>query len=338
MNWGSNPEIVDEITFKQLKDSKYYHPEITEVMFDSNMLQEMIFDSMSIVEKGYDTVWDTVMLNFSMKYFKDGLEFIESQIKDKDLKIRIIIEGSKENIDRVNFLKNSDIRCLKDIKGNFGIFDNRAYMVYIFHQESEKPDQTLWSNSKDFVGKQQAIFNRMWEISIPLSTRMKQIEFEDKPDFQKILIDHYEIQNEINSSIEQSRKELLLISSIKILNSVTYYNNDIWNHLSALLKKGILVKVLVDDINLEMMQEIKHLNIQTSDNIIQFKYTNKLGKIDEFAIMIEGKSMIQVRFDVNQNLIATLSNEQNKILIQEILFEKFWNETNSLMHLNSNSD
>lgn len=80
----------------------------------------------------------------------------------------------------------------------------------------------------------------MWEISIPLSARIKELELEDNPDFQKILIDPHDIQDEINSTIEQSRKELLLISSIKVLNSVTYHNNNIWNHLSALLKKEYL--------------------------------------------------------------------------------------------------
>jgi len=86
----------------------------------------MIFDSMSIVEKGYDTVWDSVMLNFALKYFRDGFDVIESQIKDRRLQIRIIVESTKENTDRIKFLNNSDIRCLKGVKGNFGICDNRA--------------------------------------------------------------------------------------------------------------------------------------------------------------------------------------------------------------------
>lgn len=87
-----------------------------------------------------------------------------------------------------------------------------------------------------------------------------------------------------------------------------------------------------------MIQKIKKLNKQNSENIIQFRYTDKLGRIDELAIIKDGLSMLQLRSDVNQNLVATLSNERNKILVQQILFEKFWNETNSLMVLNSNSD
>jgi hypothetical protein len=87
-----------------------------------------------------------------------------------------------------------------------------------------------------------------------------------------------------------------------------------------------------------MIPKIKKLNKQNSENIIQFRYTDKLGKFDELAIIKDGLSMLQLRLDVNQNLIATLSYERNKILVQQILFEKFWNETNSLMVLSSNSD
>ena len=32
---------MDEITFKQLKDSKYYHPILTEVMFDQKMTMDI---------------------------------------------------------------------------------------------------------------------------------------------------------------------------------------------------------------------------------------------------------------------------------------------------------
>ena len=35
--------IVDEITLKQLKESNYYQPETTDVIFDSNKILEMGF-------------------------------------------------------------------------------------------------------------------------------------------------------------------------------------------------------------------------------------------------------------------------------------------------------
>ena len=49
---------MDDSTFKQLRESKYYHPELTDVIFDSNKMLEMALDSMNIAEKGFDSVWD----------------------------------------------------------------------------------------------------------------------------------------------------------------------------------------------------------------------------------------------------------------------------------------
>jgi hypothetical protein len=134
---------VDELTFRQLKESKYYHPVLTEIMFDYNMMLEMVYHSMTIIEKGYDTIWDSAMLCFLRKYFREGMKFIENLILEKGIKIRLIIEATKANIEYVDEMSLYDIRYLDEIRGNFGIFDNRAYMVYIFHGQSDKPDQTL---------------------------------------------------------------------------------------------------------------------------------------------------------------------------------------------------
>jgi hypothetical protein len=49
---------VDDLIFRQLKESNYYHPEITEVIFDANQMFEMSLHSVSISEKGYDIVWE----------------------------------------------------------------------------------------------------------------------------------------------------------------------------------------------------------------------------------------------------------------------------------------
>jgi len=65
---------MDEITFRQLKESKYHHPIMTEVMFDYNMMMEMIYDSISITDNGYDAVIDSSMFNFTTRSFQQGID------------------------------------------------------------------------------------------------------------------------------------------------------------------------------------------------------------------------------------------------------------------------
>ncbi len=55
-----------------------------------------------------------------------------------------------------------------------------AYLLYIFHKEDEKPDQTFFSNSKALVDKQQTLFNKLWNTFVPLSSRKKEIEIEKR--------------------------------------------------------------------------------------------------------------------------------------------------------------
>lgn len=54
---------MDDLTFRQLKESRYYHPEVTDVIHDFHTMSEIALDSFFIVEKGYDTVWDASMFN-----------------------------------------------------------------------------------------------------------------------------------------------------------------------------------------------------------------------------------------------------------------------------------
>ncbi len=186
------------------------------------------------------------------------------------------------------------------------------------------------------VEKQQTIFDKLWEIAIPFYIRKKELEYEQNPNYQKILIKYLDIQNEIISLIEQTRRELLLFSSIKILTTV--FNNNIFlKNLSNLLRKELNIRILTDDTSLEIIQLIKELNKENINNSIQFRHTNKIGNIDRFTIIIDGKLMLQADSSNNntQGLIASLSNEEHKIAVQEILFEKYWNEIKSLAVANN---
>jgi hypothetical protein len=328
--------MVDEQTFRKLEESEYNYPEITEVLFDHKIMLSIVSKSIDLAIKGYDTVWDTIMCKFICKYYQDGIHLVEKQIKEKGLKSRLIVEITKENIDFISSIKYHDIRHIDGLRSNFGIFDNRAYMVYIFTKENEFPDQTLWSNSKVLVDMQQALFNKLWEISIPLYSKIDEMKYEEKNEYQQTLKGYKEIQNEINSIIKQTRKELIVFSSIKILNYILN-NDNFLNLFSSLLKKKVKIKILTDGINFDFIGKIKDLNKENFINMVHFRYTNKLENIDEFIIIKDNKILLNAKYNNNEyDFIAFLSNEQNKIWVQEIMFEKYWNETSSLAIENNN--
>lgn len=320
---------MDDSTFSQLKESCFRHPEITEVIFDYNKMLEMGLVAINNIDYGFDIIWDKIMFNFLWKYFKDGIHIAEKQAKDKGIRLRLIVEITKENIDFIKSIKYHDIRHLHGARGNFAILDSRSYMVQVFHNENEPPAQAFFSNSKGFVGRQQELFDKLWEIATPLSHRIKELEYQEKPNYSKMLTNYNEIQDEVNSIIEQSEKELLIFSSIKTLHDILNENNNL-SKFKLLLQRGVAVRILTDSIDGRLLSHVAEINNTNKNKPIQLGHTNKLGSINEVAIISDGKIVIQIKHDYGNRPVASLSNEEHSILLQEILFEKYFNEIKSL--------
>lgn len=81
---------MDDLTFRQLKESEYYHPEVTEVIFDSDLMLAIATDSTSHVQHGYDMLWDTVMCRFIYNHHIAGIEIVEQQAKEKGIKLTVV--------------------------------------------------------------------------------------------------------------------------------------------------------------------------------------------------------------------------------------------------------
>jgi hypothetical protein len=208
-------------------------------------------------------------------------------------------------------------------------------MIYFFNKDTEKPEQGFLSNSKVLVDKQLQVFEKLWEVAIPISIRTKELKHHESQEFQKMLTDFIEIKNEVYSLIAQSKKDLVIYSSIKILNSFIHEDR-FWNHYVVLLKRGVNIKILTDDYNSELLGHIHEINRTNKNNQIQIGYSNKLGNIEEFIIISDGKDLLRINYDNHHDLMASLTNKEHQILVQEILFEKYWNEIKSLAIVNNN--
>lgn len=252
---------------------------------------------------------------------------------ERKAKFRLIVEVTKENKESVKSLKHHEIRHIDSIRSNFAILDERAYMVQIFHKEDEPPSQAYFSNSKSLVNSQQVLFDRQWKIAMPLESRFKEIEYQDKFNYSKILFNQNEIHNEIATTIDQTRKELLIFSSSSILDNLSNDPQFLNNCIKLSGKKAIL-RILVDSDNYHFLDKFQHVDNE-SDNtdLIDIGFTEKLGKFNEMVMISDSKYVIQVKYNESK-LIASFSNKEHQVLVQEILFEKYWNEVNSLATAN----
>lgn len=326
---------MDNLTYQELKNSKFYHPEVTEVIHEIDQLEGMIAGAINVVENGFDMVWDKMMFNFHFHHLHEGYEAMERLIDEKNLKIRLIVETIPENIEQINSITNYEIRHLDDIKSNFGILDGRAYVVSIFNQGSTKPQQAFFSNSKPFIDKQQALFNQLWEIAVPIDLRNKELKLKESGKLLKNLNKTDEIQSTILTLMDTCKKEFIVFSSINILQNLTYVIS-FWQRCIELEDRNVHVKILTDGSTLKLRNEIAKLNKTLQTDLIQIEYSGKLGSISECVIICDGKALLKINNDYSDpsNLTAYLTYDPEQILIQEILFEKHWNEVKNLALLN----
>ena len=235
----------------------------------------------------------------------------------------------KNNKDFINSLEHHEIRHLDGIRSNIGIFDNRAYMVAIFHKESIPPDQIFFSNSRSLVKQQRHLFDILWDIAMPLSARNIELGYQQEPHFQKVLTNSDDIKREISNIIQQCRKELLIISSTKLLNHLLLMS-DFLSQVSILLKCGVNIRVLSNSIDTDIKSKFSFINSLGLVNKIEYGVSNQLDRFNESILLCDEKSMLRLVLEPSKQLVAHFSTEESVVLVQEILFEKYWNEVKSL--------
>lgn len=140
---------MDESTVNQLIASNFRNPVVTDIIFDPHLMYEIVRRGLPFTEKGHNTVWDTAIFESAWKYFQDGFKVVEKQIEDEQIELNLIVEATPDNVERLSSLPYPDLRHVDNLRGNMGIADKQVYVVNIFHQGSDLPDQTFFSNNSN---------------------------------------------------------------------------------------------------------------------------------------------------------------------------------------------
>jgi hypothetical protein len=327
---------VDEITLKQLKESNYYHPVITDVINDYKIMLEITVDGINSCEIGFNTVWDAEMCKWASKNFVEGLDLVKQRVEEKGIRCRLITQVNLENLSFLNPLIFLEIRHLEGLRGNFGIYDERGYMAFILHKENDESLQTYFSNSKSLAEEQLQLFEELWKIAIPLSVRRKEIEYEGKFDDKRTIINHENIQSEVEVLTLTCKKELTIFSSNNIL-CLLLNKYNFHTLLPSILQRGISIKFLTVNIDEYLIKQIASINESLpSTKPIQTRFANKIGALNEMIMIFDDKHLLRLNYNQDNLLVATFSNEEHTVLVQQLMFEKYWNEVKSLEVMNNN--
>lgn len=139
----------------------------------------------------------------------------------------------------------------------------------------------------------------------------------------------YEFKDELNYIIDQSRKELLIFSSLSSLNQLFINRHNIAKIKSA-QKRGVSIKILTDETDEIFSKQISELNQTNEDNPIRYGHGKSLCCFNEMVVLADGKQVLQTKNQQDGKIFTLSSNEEHMVLVQDVLFEKYWNEIQSL--------
>lgn len=123
----------------------------------------------------------------------------------------------------------------------------------------------------------------------------------------------------------------MIFSSASILDTVTNYPQFLNNCIKLSDKKAAL-RIRVDSDNYNFLDKFRQIHCESdTTNFVDIGFTEKLGKFNEMVMISDSKYVIRIKYDDNESkLIASFSNKELQVKVQEIIFEKYWNEVNSL--------
>jgi hypothetical protein len=105
-------------------------------------------------------------------------------------------------------------------------------------------------------------------------------------------------------------------------------------NLNTKLRNNVVSKILVDNYDQQIQNQIQVLIDKNETSLIQFEYTNRLGEFNEMIICFDGKYALHIQQDDDDSFVGSFTSDSNKVLVQQILFEKHWNEVKSLEIVN----
>ena len=248
---------MDRLLFNQLRESGFRSPEISDIVYDQDQFLELIHIGITKWERTACAYWDAEICKWASKYYVETLELIRQRmVKEKELSGKLLVDATLENMDFLKTLDFLEIRHLEGLRGNFGLYDERLYTVVIMQdRDNGKLLQSFFSNSKSLVEKQLSIYNDLWNMAKPLTTRIKELEFQNNDGYTKSFLGIENIQNEINFLVEHAKQELTIFSNYEILKRI--FDSNMLINLNAKLQDNIVSKILVDNYDHHIQNQIE---------------------------------------------------------------------------------
>jgi len=290
-------------------------PEVTEVWKDQNIILSRSLEILRKLEWKYDFCidWRGPSIIMTIEFIKNAYHDIVA----RGGKLRLITEIVPSNIEYCkDMLEFMELRHLDNIKGNFGIVDEKIYGGTATTQEKKQPMSYLHSTVADFVKQQQYFFETLWEKALPATQRIKEIEEGIEPEITEIIAGWENITAKLQRGFKRAVKQVC--SCMDSMTPEMMIRNGFEKLGNEFVEKGGHIRVLTE-ITPENLPFVK-----------QLMETHEIRHLDgvraNFGISEKDYSA-PASVDVASGTIQMLFSNSKEIIKQhQYLFEMMWNK------------
>jgi two-component system, OmpR family, sensor histidine kinase VicK len=255
------------------------------------------------------------------------------KLDNKGVKIRFLTDIRKENIiycKKFLTLKNSEIRHLDSVKGNYGIADRRECFEHAVNKEGELPTHAIFTTVKGIVGTRQFLFDDLWERAAIGELRMKEIEEATIPDMIETLKEPSEVINLAYKHVRSANSEILIIfhTANALLRHKKTGGIDLLIENVIKNKTHVRILVPIEDKVKEVIHKLEQVNgidIRNIEAPMQTRMTILL--VDrKYSLVVELKD--DTKNDLKEAIgLATYSNSESTVLSYVSIFETLWKQS-----------
>ena len=234
----------------------------------------------------------------------------------RGIKLSFVTEITKDNLEFIKEIMSfSQIRHLDNIKGNFGISDEREYITIANLQKLEKIS-LIFSNVNEIVEQQKFIFDSFWERAVPAERKIKELEGDLLEPITYIFSDYREALKKETEMIKKATKEIQIIYStasafhlqekcgtLQLLIDMAEQNPELSINVLTPLDDSIRQSIRYYRLNNVTHHNISFHNIASSINIKikSLVIDNKECLIMELKYIKEKKDIALIGFSIYSN-------------------------------------
>jgi len=268
---------------------------------------------------------------------KDYLEIL-SKIKKSDIKLRYIVDITKDN---VNYCKElikfaDEVRHLDGIKTNFSVSESEYIASSTLSQELYSPEpfqQIIYSNVPDIVEQQKYVFESFWNKAILAEHRVREIEEGVALGMTEVIQIPSKTVEMFVSLIKSAKEEVLLL----LPTTNAFFREEklgIIRYLrDAAVLQGVNVRILTptNDVITKIIQNME--NDKLINFVIQVFEPASDIKVHTVTILVIDKKeslVVEKKDDYKENMVdaiglATYSTSKPTVISYVTIFESLYN-------------